>query len=266
MFGNQCCMVRTVTDAPERAYIHVTADWLRRNLRFNARLKSGSISAGSPVFACTDAEDSEDSAGSDSDDTKCLLRYSVQRAKAQEYLTVLHKILSKQQSYKWNTHGEGLDRLPKHERAVDTCLKPLRNCLSAGPHQPAAANVFRALECSRRSIKFDIGADTSFPIALMIVGVRKPVLIWRPEGEKIEKHPHEGCVFHALNVYDRVEIPKNARGLIYFVLMEVDNNLTLTCTSEESHQDRETSSSLARALTRIEKKLDKLIKLHNHDQ
>ena len=122
------------------------------------------------------------------------------------------------------------------------------------------------LQGSRRSIKFDIEADTSFPIALMIVGVRKPVLIWRPEGEKIEKHPHEGCVFHALNVYDRVEIPKNARGLMYVVLMEVDNNLTITCTSEESHQDRETSSSVARALTRIEKRLDKVIKLHNHDQ
>ena len=133
-------------------------------------------------------------------------------------------------------------------------------------HINHAAHVFRVLEGSRRSIKFDIEADTSFPIALMIIGVRKPVLIWRPEGEKIEKHPHEGCVFHALNVYDRVEIPKNARGLIYFVLMEVDNNLTITCTSEESHQDRETSSSLARALTMIEKKLDKLIKLHNHDQ
>ena len=86
------------------------------------------------------------------------------------------------------------------------------------------------------------------------------------EGEKIEKHPHEGCVFHALNVYDRVEIPINARGLIYFVLMEVHNNLTITCSSEESHGDRETLSSVARALTRIDKKLDKLIKLHNHDQ
>ena len=266
MFGIQCCTVPTVTDAPQRAYIHEIADWLRRDLRFNARLKSGSISAGSPVFACTDAEGSEDSAGSKSDDTKCLLRYSVPRAKAEEYLTALQKILSKHQSYKWNSHGEGLDRLPKHERGVDTCLKPLRDCLPAGPHQPAAAHVFRVLEGSRRSIKFDIEADTSFPIALMIVGVRKPVLMWRPEGEKIEKHPHEGCFFHALNVYDKVEIPKNARGLIYFVLMEVDNNLTITCTSEESHQDRETSSSVGRALTRIEKRLDILIKLHNHDQ
>ena len=190
MFGIQCCMVGTVNDAPERAYIHGNADWLRRDLRFNARLKSGSISAGSPVFACTNAEDSEVSAGSDSDDTKCLLRYSVPRAKAQEYLTALQKISSKPKSYKWNTYGEGLDRLPKHERAVDTCLKPLRDCLSAGPHQPAAAHVFRVLEGSRRSIKFDIEADTSFPIALMIVGVHKPVLIWRPDGEKIEKHPH----------------------------------------------------------------------------
>ena len=188
------------------------------------------------------------------------------QTKAQEYLTALQKILSKQKSYKWNTYGEGLDRLPKHERAVDTCLKPLRDCLNAGPHQPAAAHVFHVLEGSSRSIKFDIGADTSFPIALMIVGVHKPVLIWRPEGEKIEKHPHEGCVFDALNVYDRLEIPKNARGLIYFVLMEVDRNLTITCTSEESHQNRETSSSVARALSRIEKKLDKLIKLRNHDK
>ena len=198
------------------------------------------------MFACTDAEDSEVSAGSDSDETKCLLRYSVQRGKAQEYLTALQKILSKQKSYKWNTYGEGLYRLPKHEPAVDTCLKPLRNCLSAGPHQPAAAHVFRVLEGSRRSIKFDIAADTSFPIALMIVRVHTPVLIWGPEGEKIEKHPHEGCVFHALNVYDTVEIPKNARGLIYVVLMEVDNNLTITCTSEESHHNRETSSSVAK--------------------
>ena len=185
MFGIQCCTVRTVTDAPESAYIHRIADRLRRDLRFNARLKSGSISAGSPVFACIDAEDSEDSAGSDSDDTKFLLRYSVLRAKAEEYLTALQKILSKQKSYKWKSHAEGLDRLLKHERAVYTCLKPLRNCLSAGPHQPAAAHVFRVLEGSRRSIKFVIEADTSFPIALMIVGVRKPVLIWRPEGEKI---------------------------------------------------------------------------------
>ena len=185
------------------------------------------------MFACTDAEDSEDSASSDSDDTKCLIRYSVPRAKAEEYLTALQKILSKQKSYKWNSHGEGLNRLPKHDRAVDTCLKPLRDCLSAEPHQPVAAHVFRVLEGGRRSIKFDIEADTSFPIALMIVGVRKPVLMWRAEREKIEKHPHEGCVFHALNVYDTVKIPKNARGLIYFVLKEVDNNVTITCTSEE---------------------------------
>ena len=112
MFGIQCCMVQTVNDAPERAYIHGIADWLRRDLRFNARLKSGSISAGSSVFACTDAEDSEVSAGSDSDDTKCLLRYSVPRAKAQELLTALQSILSKLKLYKWNTYGEGLDRFP----------------------------------------------------------------------------------------------------------------------------------------------------------
>ena len=68
------------------------------------------------------------------------------------------------------------------------------------PFIPQQHMVFRVLEGSRRSIKFENEADTSFPITLMIVGVRKPLLILRLEGEKIQKHPHDGCVFHALNV------------------------------------------------------------------
>ena len=118
------------------------------------------------------------------------------------------------------------------------------------------------IEEGGEGIGFEVDADTCHPLAMISIGPQKPLTVQSfATGAKDTKVPQGHYLFQPIHPFDLFQCIRNARGHIYLVSFDCDENRKLvyqTNTSRDVLNSSDRGPTLD-AVRRIERKLDTIM-------